>query len=203
VNRPFSPDGTTLQPAATPNVETQIALFRTALAADATPDLLKSYDLVWLLHLVGDVHQPLHCVARFDAQQKGGDHGGNDVAIAKNVQPPTCDDPRFCPYGPPNVLHAFVDTIEGSGYEIGPPLAAASKLQKAAATATAVQDPSAWVDEGVELAKTKIYVTPIGVGPGPFDVTPAFQSATSELGKKRIALAGARLARLLNDALGK
>jgi hypothetical protein len=41
------------------------------------------------------------------------------------------------------------------------------------------------------------------VGDGPFTVTPAHQSAMADLGKKRIELAGARLAALLDDALGK
>ena len=35
-----------------------------------SPTHLKSYDLSWLLHLVGDVHQPLHCTARFGNDEK-------------------------------------------------------------------------------------------------------------------------------------
>jgi hypothetical protein len=64
-------------------------------------------------------------------------------------------------------------------------------------------DVGVWTAEGLDLAKTKVYVTPIGVGDGPFTVTPAYQGDMSDLGEKRIALAGARLANLLNDALGK
>jgi hypothetical protein len=41
---------------------------------------LKSYDLVWLMHLVGDLHQPLHCTARFAKTQKQGD-GGNGAKV--------------------------------------------------------------------------------------------------------------------------
>src|SRR6202042_1762839 len=61
VDTPFSQDGSTLPAIPAPNAQTQIAAFRAVLAS-AEPDELKSYDLVWLLHLVGDVHQPLHCV---------------------------------------------------------------------------------------------------------------------------------------------
>jgi hypothetical protein len=203
VNRPLSADGTPVPPTPVPNVETEIRLLRAALAAETTPDALKSYDLVWLLHLVGDVHMPLHCVARFDAREPSGDRGGNNVQITGNAQPPTCDDPRYCPYGPPTELHAFLDTIAGSGYATAPVLAAAAKLPKAPAPAAAEQDVSAWVTEGFDLARAKVYVPPIGLGPGPFEVTPAYQAAMAELGRKRIALAGARLARLLNDALGR
>ena len=203
VDQPFSPDGTALVPAPAPNAATQIRIMRAALADASTPDDVRSYDLVWLLHLVGDVHQPLHCVSRYDRADPAGDRGGNDVAITGNTQPPVCDDPRYCPFGPPAELHAFLDDIEGSGYATAPALAAAVKLPTAPKAAAAVVDVSAWIAEGLDLAKTKVYVAPIEAGHGPFTVTPVYQAAMSELGKKRIALAGARLARLLNDALGK
>ena len=58
VDTPFSTDGTTLPALPNPNAETQIAAFRAVLASN-DPDEKKSYDLVWLEHLVGDVHQPI------------------------------------------------------------------------------------------------------------------------------------------------
>ena len=60
IDVPFSTDHTPLVQPAIPNAQTQIALFRKTLASSNASDALKSYDLVWLLHLVGDVHQPLH-----------------------------------------------------------------------------------------------------------------------------------------------
>jgi hypothetical protein len=203
VNQPFSPDGTTLVPAPAPNVATQLPVLRTALAAPGTTDDVKSYDLVWLLHLVGDVHQPLHCVARFDAADKTGDRGGNAVGITGNTQPPVCDDPRYCPFGPPRDLHAFYDTISGSGYAAGPAEEAAAHLPAPDAKLAAVRDGAVWVKEGVDLASSAVYVSPIGVGDGPFTVTPEYQRAAGTLGKQRMALAAARLANLLNEALGK
>jgi S1/P1 Nuclease len=44
--------------------ETQIAVFRKTLADKTISDDIRSYDLAWLLHLVGDVHQPLHATAQ-------------------------------------------------------------------------------------------------------------------------------------------
>jgi hypothetical protein len=202
-DQPFSPDGTPLVPAPTPNLATQIPILRAALADATTSDDLKSYDLVWLLHLVGDAHQPLHCVSRYDAADLTGDRGGNNVKITGNAQPPVCDDPRYCPFGPPDELHAFLDDIEGSGYSTAPASAAANKLAKAPKSAAAMLDVGVWTAEGLDLAQTKVYVTPIGVGTGPFTVTAAYQADIADLGKKRIALAGARLANLLNDDFGK
>ena len=47
-------------------LKTQIVAFRKTLGDSGASDELKSYDLVWLLHLVGDVHQPLHATTRFN-----------------------------------------------------------------------------------------------------------------------------------------
>jgi hypothetical protein len=203
VDQPFSTDGTPLVPAPTPNAATQIPILRAALAADATSDDVKSYDLVWLLHLVGDVHQPLHCVSRYDEAAPAGDRGGNDVKITGDAQPPVCDDPRYCPFGPPNELHAFFDDIAGSGYATTPVVDAAARLPAAPTKTAAVRDEKVWIAEGLDLARTKVYVAPIGAGAGPFAITPAYQAAADALGRQRIALAGARLANLLDDALGK
>lgn len=55
IDVPFSKDGTTLPEIPTPNAEERIALFRGVLGSKSA-DGVKSYDLVWLLHLVGDIH---------------------------------------------------------------------------------------------------------------------------------------------------
>jgi hypothetical protein len=203
VDQPFSPDGTPLAPAPAPNAATQIALFRAALADRTTSDAVKSYDLVWLLHLVGDVHQPLHCVSRFDAGDPQGDRGGNRVRVNGNTPPPTCDDARTCPFGPPDELHAFYDTVLGEGYATGPAAQAAGHLPRPPAKLAGVRDEKVWIQEGLELAQKVVYAPPIGTGDGPFTITPAYQKAAYELARQRVALAGARLANLLDDALGK
>src|SRR5207302_1414528 len=76
VDTPFSTDGTTLPALPTPNAGTQIATFRAVLASN-DPDEKKSYDLVWIEHLVGDVHQPLHSATRVSHTDPNGDNGGN------------------------------------------------------------------------------------------------------------------------------
>jgi len=201
VDQPFSPDNTPLVPAPAPSAATMIPLLQAALAAPATSDDVKSYDLVWLLHLVGDIHQPLHCVSRFDAADPKGDRGGNNVKITGNTQPPVCDDPRYCPFGPPSELHAFFDDIAGSGYAVAPVEAAATTLPRTDTKKVAISDVAVWVQEGFELAQSAVYVAPIGVGDGPFTITPQYQAAATKLGQARIVLAGRRLANLINQAL--
>ena len=81
-DQPFSDDGTALiQPPAV-NAQERIELFRETLASNAS-DNVKLYDSVWLEHLIGDVHQPLHAAKRFATAFKSGDGGGNSVLLKK------------------------------------------------------------------------------------------------------------------------
>jgi hypothetical protein len=203
INQPFSADGTPTVPPASPNVATQLHALRAALVAPGTPDGVRSYDLVWLIHLVGDVHQPLHCIARFDRAHPTGDRGGNAVQIAGNTSPPVCDDPRYCPFGPTNNLHFFWDDLEGASYATQPALAAAARLPRPDPKQAAVLDEAVWIREGSEIARTVVYAPPIGVGAGPFAVDAKYEATAHRVARERMALAGARLANLLNDALGK
>src|SRR5262245_48474805 len=60
----------------------RIPVFRAALPyGSGADDDVRSYDLVWLIHLVGDAHQPLHATARFSKTFPDGDAGGNPVKI--------------------------------------------------------------------------------------------------------------------------
>ena len=181
VDQPFSTDGTTLAPVPTPNAQTQILAFRTVLAS-TNQDTLKAYDLSWLLHLVGDVHQPLHCTARFSSDLPDGDQGGNLVKLNGN----------------PHELHAFWDAAGGTSNDLASIIAAANSLPVALEGS---MDAAVWIDESFNAAKSRVYKAPIGPGKGPFTVTAAYKTAATKLANKRIALAGARLAKILNDEL--
>ena len=78
---PFTSDGSPLPPIPTPNAQDRIHLFRSVLASATASDDLKSYDLTWLMHLVGDVHQPLHVATRVSATQPTGDQNGSLVSL--------------------------------------------------------------------------------------------------------------------------
>jgi len=202
VDQPFSPDGTPLVQAPAPNAATQVATFLSTLTSTVDDDL-KSYDLAWLLHLVGDLHQPLHCVSRFDHNDPAGDRGGNNVKITGNHHPVPCDDPRFCPFDPPDELHAFWDDATGASYAIAEVETAVRALPTADRQATGKIDPAEWLKEGLDLAQRSVYIGPIGVGDGPFTIDAKYQDDATALAKQRIALAGARLASMLEDAFAK
>ena len=65
MNLPFSTDGTRTRPSEEPNILTKLRDFE-ALAS--MPDQAKTYALPWILHLIGDIHQPLahHVTVRPD-----------------------------------------------------------------------------------------------------------------------------------------
>jgi hypothetical protein len=90
---PFTPDGAIIPPADPVDAVTQIKLFTVALpASSGNSDDVRSYDLVWLLHLVGDIHQPLHAAAMFAKplslkhqmldEPDTGDRGGNEIMVS-------------------------------------------------------------------------------------------------------------------------
>ena len=189
IDTPFSRDGTALPPIPTPNAQERIALFRGVLNSNA-PDLLKSYDLTWLLHIVGDVHQPLHCATRVSSAEPGGDSGGNKVKLCS---------------GCPLELHGFWDDLPGTAATvqaaIGPAIKAAKKLPAADPILAAKSDEKDWIAESFQAAQDTVYQPPVMDGDGPFTLTSAYKKAAQALARRRIALAGARLANLLNSEL--
>jgi hypothetical protein len=81
-------------------------------------------------------------------------------------------------------------------------LNAISTLPNAPADAANDLDVRHWIDESFDAARQAAYKKPpIGVGAGPFTLSQAYKTAARKLAEKRIALAGARLAKILNEEL--
>jgi hypothetical protein len=188
VDRPFSLDGTPLPMVPEPNAQSRINRFRSILASDASDDL-KSYDLIWLLHLIGDVHQPLHCATRVSADRPGGDAGGNSV--------PVCD--ASC--AATQTLHAYWDTVLGGGFSVAAAVALAKSLPAAHLKRARNLDEGVWVLESFRLARTRAYRWSNESGPGPVRLSAAYRHAASVLARQQISLAAARLAAVLNEEL--
>ena len=111
VDAGFASDNSTVPPTPVPNAQTQIAAFRLAISSDEKDDL-KSYDLVWLEHMVGDIHQPLHGIARYF--QNKSDEGGNLVVI-KLTPAMKKEFEGTVSKSAPQELHAFWDDLPGEG----------------------------------------------------------------------------------------
>lgn len=195
IDTPFSPDQTPLVAIPAPNAQTQIVAFRAVLTS-SQPDELKSYDLVWLLHLVGDIHQPLHAVTRVTQAHPKGDAGGNSVKLFGDAAPN---------------LHSYWDSLPGSDCKYcNDKIPCVNRAMVLAKTLPAVStkeagnlDAAAWVRESFELAQTKAYRDPIGMADQQYTIAPAsaYENQSFKLAQKRMAVAGARLAGVLNGEL--
>lgn len=193
-DRPFSNDNTPLDQPCVPSAETKINDFRAALGNSAVSDKLQAFDLTWLIHLVGDVHQPLHATSRFTSFHLHGDGGGNGFAITD----------------PSKELHAFWDGLLGTdqnSFTVTDASALASLKSLATKLKTENPQPSqldlatdTWITESFNMAKTDVYsIGPEGnpnPKPKPSD---AYRKAAQKDARLRVALAGYRLAAVLNE----
>ncbi len=186
VDLPISADGAKLPPVPTPNAETEMALCRATLASQAG-DELKSYDLSWLLHLVGDVHQPLHCVTRVSKKMPYGDSGGNAVKIYDT--------------DPPTLLHTFWDQVLGTERNPASVIPFIATLEPADAQLAADLNARNWIEESFSLCKSKVYVSPVKKGVDVKRLSPAYKKTAYDLSRVRVELAGERLANVLNAEL--
>jgi hypothetical protein len=199
IDNPFATDGTALPAVPTPNIVTalqdQVKILQTSTDKKAQAQALR-----FIIHFVGDIHQPLHCATRVDSGHPTGDRGGNDVLFkipGKNGKLK------------PTNLHSYWDGGIGSFPPTGahfkpPPL---STIPAAAAKATAgnpdtdpglkLDDPfafTAWAGESFALAKDVAYKgMKNGVKP-----TAAYNKASLKVARQRVAWGGYRLAALLN-----
>lgn len=185
----FSPDGTATPPAPQINAVTRIELFSATLADPAASDDVKSFDLSWLLHLVGDIHQPLHAAERYTAQFRHGDEGGNGVSVCVMTA-------NSC--GQATKLHKFWDGAIGTSVNPGSAIAKAEDLAPADPVLAAQADPAIWAQESFDLAKRYAYAAPVGRGKKTYSLTATYRRNAGAQAEQRIALAGERLARLLN-----
>ena len=151
---------------------------------ETASDALKSYDLSWFLHLIGDLHQPLHCTSRVSATQPDGDSGADGVKLTS-----------------PANLHTFWDGVLGGGDAPLTALNGISNLPNPPASLANDLDVSHWIDESFNIAQQSPYKTPIGAGSGPFTLDLRYKKQARKLAAQRVALVGARLAEILNQEL--
>ena len=191
VDEPYSA-GAPGQPPKVPNALTEIQLLSDAIATDES-DNIKSYDVVWLEHLVGDIHQPLHATSRFTKNHPNGDAGGNLI--------------YFCATPCKDELHAYWDGLPGEGPTMAQLAVTGNQLLRRKKPANATEtDPQKWVDESFALAKSEVYVAPVSDDNDPAQtISPRldahYGANAMRVAQSQVLLAGYRLAQLLNTRL--
>jgi len=148
----------------------------------------KAIALCWLIHLVGDIHQPLHTVSLFSEQFPKGDRGGNSFWIK--------------PKGAVK-LHSYWDGLLGRSKD---PRGILNEVTVITATykkdrSSIVLDPVVWSKESFKLAIEKVYLN--GALKGSSDkenalsVPENYGKESKKVGEQQVALAGYRLAELM------
>jgi hypothetical protein len=178
------------QPPKTPNAVTEIELLTKAIGSSESDDV-KSYDVVWLEHLVGDIHQPLHATSRFTKNHPDGDAGGNRV--------------YFCEKPCKDELHAYWDGLLEDDLTIDQVKRTGDMLLRSGKP-DGVSDasPSDWAQASFDLAKQYVYAAPIGddstraLSPRP---DAHYQADAMSVARSQVTLAGYRLAALLEQNL--
>jgi hypothetical protein len=177
-----------------------------------------SFYLRWINHLMGDLHQPLHNVAQFNADlhDAQGDRGGNSCLldhIASNISESTKNlhsffdsaggqfmfDPFYPPGGP-----GLTDKYKVMFAEQAAQLTAEFPRESYATAYIENINFTAWSKEGYDLAVRMAYN---GNGPAPglircalkknITLTPEYIAEVQRVTRERIAIAGYRLANLL------
>ena len=158
-------------------VTTQLAI----LMDRTRPDSARASALKFVVHFVGDLHQPLHGGERHDK-------GGNDVKVTFN--------------GKSTNLHALWDSgfllsYGESDAEIIRTLT--GEIGRRTDIATLSRGPvESWVMESHDIARDVVYRNL----PGSLDITPAYADAARPVIYERLLRGGVRLGATLERALG-
>lgn len=159
--------------------------------------------LAWLLHLVGDVHQPLHTSARITSHpdERHGDRGGNtfELHVVDRASGERLD------------LHAYWDRLLSASLPRRPGESAAAWIDRAAAELArrhprsslgdlAPGDFEAWVEEGFTTAQRMVYRHGLRRHRRPPE---RYRRAAWSTAAPALVRAGYRLAALLDEALAE
>jgi hypothetical protein len=160
----------------------------------------KAVYLTWLCHLVGDIHQPLHCVALYSSKYPDGDRGGNAIRIRISSSPTN--------------LHSFWDGLLGRGTtagNIGKDVAEIqSAMQEKAETLKPYLDahttPENWAKEGAAMAPHVVYqdgelLKARDDGEGVLQAPAGYAQVCGKVAREQIGKGGMRLAKTLGNLL--
>lgn len=172
--------------------EALILAIRVAGDARAMP-AERATALAWILHIVADLHQPLHAAERYARDWPQGDHAGSKVFVRDPIG------------GKPISLHWLWDDSVSRDGTLEAAFAKASTLTaRHPRTAFAQQldayAPRQWLDESYKMATTLAYRAdaPRAITPDAAQtISPAYYAAVERAAAERVVLSGYRLADLL------
>ena len=185
-------------PLAEVNAAERIKIFRDAITSNLpAPD--RAMKLAWILHLVGDIHQPLHTSGHVTslASEKNGDRGGNTFKLGFGDNAPKLHSywdgivDRGAPRKSNETFSKYIERLN-TGFQ--------TQFPKTTFTSTLKPGQiDEWVIESLTLAKENAYPRTLKRNHFP---KPAYQDRCFDVSSESISKAGYRLAELLNHAFG-
>jgi hypothetical protein len=183
------------------NAVERLFYFDKVLKNSAAKDAEKAVALAWILHLSGDIHQPLHASGRLTPEDpKGGDQGGNTFSLSPK------DAPRK------ENLHWYWDSIvvrtvarknDASDAEyllpIGQKIMKKYPLAKMQSRLEIGQFDK-WQNESFQVASAKLYPSTLKRGEMP---SAQYGKMAFGIAEEQIAIAGYRLGTMLNQIFGQ
>lgn len=202
INVPLAFDGTVGKPPKSNNIVTSFAdRVQDFKTAPETPDgkVQKAISLCWILHQIGDAHQPLHSVSLFSERfgGKGGDLGGNLFYV------------RYSAGATTYKLHAVWDEGITTRYELTGlhKLTLNLRLENPRSHFPKVTESrmQGWIDESAALARTAVYLNgALKSGPNKTQgelLPDGYSKERGRLSKERGTLAGYRMADWLKTSV--
>jgi hypothetical protein len=192
IDLPFSTDGSATTGPYEINALKSLRALRHALNNPSVPSNNQAYFLAWILHIGGDVHQPLHCTSRFTQKlsppnNPDGDRGGNGFKI----QPFPLPEANYSAES----LHSFWDGVLGVNRDILSVSTLAKAIAKQYPKPNSIStDEELWIQESFSYAKASVYTINENE-----KIPDAYFLNAQRLARQRIAIAGYRLAKVLNE----
>lgn len=199
IDLPLSGDGAALKNLSdTDNALWAIKLITPVIKNPTANEYEKARFLAFLIHIVGDMHQPLHTTSRITANYPDGDHGGNLFTIIDPVSNTKISLHKYWDGGLGMFNQAsFGKHAQPDGVShLSTAITAAYPPEQFGAMVTDL-DPEHWVNEGFALSSNVVYATYEKQVPNS-----TYIESGQRLSEQQVALAGYRLANLLNLLLG-
>ncbi len=196
INYPLKPKSFPKEPApsSTEDVLFGIEQCEKTLADTRAPAELRAVYLSYLIHLVGDIHQPLHCCSLVDKTYPKGDKGGNDFYVKPGERGIS--------------LHSLWDGLLGRSVRPRSQWNEAIQIEaehprKSLPELNRARTPKDWSLESRELAIEKAYLRGKLKGGTDWETAPSlpadYTKSAKAVAERQAALAGYRLA----DAIEK
>jgi hypothetical protein len=169
--------------------------------SEKTPDAERAVYLAWIMHLLGDLHQPMHSTSMYSSKLfPTGDKGGNDVALVQRGN-----------------LHSLWDSFPGPGKatlkearDEALTLMIDDDFKKQGEAARAQLDEETWLKESQQLAQTYVYsdevLAPLRnyenateLKKNPLGLSKDYMQTGGKIAKQRVVEAGYRLGLVLKE----